>query len=101
MRGCIRYTVTNSSVRENGTPEWSGRVRGMPWTACGSSNRRPSRVSHWSGAPRQLTDIAVSRVFVPRIAGVHSTVWLFAISAETTSRAFWNASSSSRPGYSS
>lgn len=50
--------------------------------------------------PCQLVSIPVETIGLsPRMVGVHSRVWILAISAETTSRAFWNRSSSERDGF--
>ena len=50
----------------------------------------PSCVSQsLAGGPFQLLDRPTSIVLVARIAGVHSTVWILAISAATISRAVW------------
>jgi len=46
-------------------------------------------LSQFFGGPCQLVFRPMSIALVARIAGVHSTVWIFAISAETTSRAVW------------
>jgi hypothetical protein len=48
--------------------------------------------------PYQLAFIAVFRTGVARMPGVHSTVWILAISAEFTSRAVRKSFSSSHPG---
>ena len=82
--------MTKSSVREYGTPLWSGVVFGMPTLAWLSISQMPSRVSQSSaGGPFQLVLRPTSMTSVPRIAGVHSTVWILAISAETIRRAVW------------
>ena len=48
--------------------------------------------------PYQLAFIARSSTGLARIPGVHSTVWIFAISAELTSRAVRKSCSSSQVG---
>ncbi len=68
---------------------WSGSVSGMPRSACDSTSHSPSLLSHLSGGPCQFVFRPTSMASVARIAGVHSTVWIFAISAETISRAVW------------
>ena len=62
---------------------------GMPFRACLSRSQMPIWLSHPFGAPYQLARSPTSIVLVARIAGVHSTVWIFAIRAETISRAVW------------
>jgi hypothetical protein len=54
-------------------------------------NRSPAR-------PNQLARIPVTVVGWLITAGVHSTVWIFAISAATISRARWKISSSFQDG---
>jgi hypothetical protein len=48
--------------------------------------------------PNQLARSAYTVVGWLMTAGVHSAVWILAISAATTSRARWNSSSSSQCG---
>ena len=58
--------------------------------ASASVSQMPSRVSQSpDGGPYQLVFMPMSSASVPRIAGVHSMVWILAISAETISRAVW------------
>jgi hypothetical protein len=56
------------------------------------------RLAHWGSAPYQFACIAAFSAGVARMPGVHSTVWIFAISALLTSRARRNSSSSSHCG---
>ena len=82
--------MTKSSVSEYGVPWWSGLVSGMPTLAWVSISQMPSRVSQsLDGGPFQLALSPRSIASVARIAGVHSTVWIFAISAATIRRAVW------------
>jgi hypothetical protein len=50
-------------------------------------------------SPYQLPLIPSLRMRFGSTAGVHSTVWIFAITAALTRRAFWNRSSSAIAGY--
>ncbi len=52
-------------------------------------------------SPNQLARIPSTRLSLGRIAGVHSMVWMRAISAALTSRAVWKSASSSQSGYAS
>jgi hypothetical protein len=61
----------------------------MPLKACVSVSQIPRRESASFGAPYQFACSPWSIASVARIAGVHSIVWIFAISAETTRRAVW------------
>ena len=54
--------------------------------------------AHAGSAPYQLAFIASFSTGLARMPGVHSTVWIFAISAELTSRAVRNRRSSSQVG---
>ena len=59
--------------------------------------------SLWTRSPASPNQLARSASLVVgwlMMAGVHSTVWILASSAEFTSRARWNSSSSLQPGYS-
>ena len=77
-------------MREYGAAWWSGFVLGMPTAEWLSTSQIPSLVSQsFDGGPFQFDLRPTSMTSVPRIAGVHSTVWIFAISAETISRAVW------------
>ena len=65
-------------------------VLGMPTLAWLSISQMPSRVSQsCAGGPLQLLFRPMSMTSVPRMAGVHSIVWILAMSAETISRAVW------------
>ena len=60
----------------------------MPWNTS-LPVRRPNSFSKRSpSSPYQFVRRASTVVGWARIAGVQSTVWIFAISAATTSRAF-------------
>lgn len=61
----------------------------MPFLPFASSSQTPSWSSQFFGGPSQFVRIPMSSVLVARIAGVHSTVWILAMRAETTSRAVW------------
>ncbi len=82
--------MTKSSVSEYGTPWWSGIVFGMPdgRLAVEQPDAEPGQPVV-GGRAVQLDLRPRSIVLVPRIAGVHSTVWIFAIRAETIRRAVW------------
>jgi hypothetical protein len=100
MSGCIRYTAVNSSVSEYGTRKWSVSAPGMPLMTS-LLLMRPHRFLAFSPArPHQLTIMAFSLVGWAMIAGVHSTVWIFAMSAALMSRARWYSWSSVHVGYS-
>ena len=61
---------------------------------------RPTRSCTRSSArPHQLARMAMCSAGWPRIAGVHSTVWILAIRAALISRAFSNSWSSFHDGY--
>ena len=64
-------------------------VFGMPPRACASISQMPSLVSQSLAAVRTSWPSCRSRALGARIAGVHSTVWILAISAETIRRALW------------
>ena len=49
-------------------------------------------------SPYQLRVHAVEQASLGRIAGVHSTVWILAMTAALTSRAVWKSASSSQSG---
>ena len=91
--------MTKSSVSEYGTPWWSGVVVGdADGRAWASISQMPSRVSQsLEGGPFQFAFRPRSIASVARMAGVHSTVWIFAIRAETISRAVWKTRSSLQP----
>ena len=79
--------MTNSSVSEYGTPWWSVREPGMPERTSRSPKRPKRRRTPLPSSPYQVARIAFSVVGWPMIAGVHSTVWILAISAELIRRA--------------
>ena len=65
-------------------------MEGIPEPAWASTSQMPSLASQSrDGGPFQLVFMPMSSVLVARMAGVHSTVWILAISAETMSRAVW------------
>ena len=53
-----------------------------------NSRRRAPEARRPAQQPHQVALIALTVVGWPMIAGVHSTVWILAISAELISRAF-------------
>ena len=73
-----------------GRPWWSGGEPMMP-LQMSSSPKRPRLVVIFSPRrPHQLPRIATWIVGWATIAGVHSTVWILAMSAAFTRRAVWN-----------
>ena len=65
------------------------------------SPRRPKRsLSVWPKMPDQFTFMANHSAGALTMPGVHSTVWIFAISAELISQAVSNSRWSSQPGFS-
>ena len=51
--------------------------------------RRLKRLTSASTSPHQLADMPVTVFLFGSSAAVHSTVWIFAINAAFTRRAFW------------
>ena len=76
-----------------------GGEPGMPPSSPSARGRRSHRGQRGPSRPDQFACIAAWTVGWARMAGVHSTVWILAITAAFTSRAVWNRRSSSQPGW--
>ena len=74
-------------MSEYGTPWWSLGEPGMPLMTSLELMRPKRRFTHSEASPHHCACIAVTVVGWAMIAGVQSTVWIFAISAPLIRRA--------------
>ena len=86
-------------MRANGTPWWAVGEPGIPEIASLEEILPKRDRSFWPARPYQLACNPATAVGWAVTAGVHSTVWILASSAELTSRAFWKSCSSSSSGW--
>jgi hypothetical protein len=82
-----------------GAEWWSTAEPGMPLITSLSLIRPSSRCTRSSAMPNQLARIPICSTGWARIAVVHSTVWIFAMSAAITRRALSKTWSSLHDGY--
>lgn len=81
-------------MRAKSAAWWFVSDPGIPLKASFSLSRPQTSLMGASRRPPQLAFMAICSAGLGRIAGVHSIVWILAISAAFTSRAVWKIRSS-------